>query len=268
MSTMAKAESKGPAKSVADEYGPSDTLLIYSNPDKIGTGGKSGKGRYMPKFPFRALMCGPPGCGKRNTTLNLIMRLDPPPTSIHIIHIDPETTEWDLLKKICPVYFYTPDDPPNFAELDSYTNAEVPDYDPNRPKRPNMTGGVRERALAIIDETPTKLLSKEALKELQSIMGYGSTHKNIAVLFMYQDLTSCDPYVRRMFDFYCLWKSPDSGAMQLAATRVGVPFDELEELMSACQKKTDFITIDATRHPDDPYRFRLNLIYPANRVKK
>lgn len=99
------------------------SLLIYPNPDKGGTR-PSGDGPWMPKWPFRLLLSGPPGSGKRNMLLNLVFRLAPPPSAIHVCHYDPTTKEYEELETIgVPVYMYSPDD---IVTVENLVNPDAP----------------------------------------------------------------------------------------------------------------------------------------------
>ena len=234
-----------PATAVAATATP--TLLVFENPDKMGAGSRSGKEPFMPAWPFRMLLTGPPHSGKRNAALNIIVRLDPPPSKIFVIHLDPNTKEYDMLSDIAPTETFSPDDPPNFSELEE-------------------ADGATGRPLVIIDEVASKLMPGEARKALTQLLTYGSTHKNTSIMMMYQNLTSVDPAQRRCFNLFALWKNADDAVVNLAAHRVGVPPEEMGDLMSLCKKPQDFIVVDTTRSPADPYRFRLNLIHPINRI--
>lgn len=220
------------------------SLLIFENPDKQNNGARSGAPLWMPPWPFRALLIGPPGSGKRNAALNIIFSLDPYPTHIHIVHIDDETKEYKVLEDIgCPVTYYTPDDPPDFSSVD---------------------GG---HDLVIIDEVGSKMLGPEAQKTFAYLLGYGSTHKSCSIICMYHNLTSIDPDHRRKFNFFCIFPHVDTAVLTTTAARIGVPLEEMKSLMTLCPKQTDFLTVDASKAPSDPYRFRKNLISPVNRVE-
>src|SRR4051812_36553491 len=71
-------------------------MLIFKNPDKVG-GGASGREDWLPTWPFRMLLTGPPASGKRNALLNVVTRLDPPPDRIIVVHLDKDTKEYDIL---------------------------------------------------------------------------------------------------------------------------------------------------------------------------
>lgn len=218
-------------------------LIIFDNPDKVGSGQPSGEPPWMPSWPFRALLIGPPGSGKRNAALNLIWRLDPPPSHIHIVHIDADTKEYKTLEDLADVTMYTPEDPVSFKELEG------------------------DRPLVIVDEVPSKMLAGEPLRELTQLLTYGSTHRSCSVIMMFQNLTSIDVAQRRMFNFFCIWPNVDDAVLNLTAHRIGVPPEEMKELMSICRHPRDFLTVDASRQPNDPYRFRLNMMYPIQASK-
>ncbi len=224
-----------------------DRILVFDNPDKKSNGAPSGRAEWMPLHPCRIGLFGPPGCGKRNTLLNLIMRFDPPPVDIRVLHLDPETQEYEILKSIIPpdgeFEYYTPDDPPSFSELDG-----------------------EKRSLVVIDETPTQAMNKQALSELDRLLAYGSTHKSCSVVFSYQNLTSIIPSLRRSFSHFVLFPCVDHQVVTLAAHRVGVDPTELFDLLTLCRGPHDSITIDATRPPDSIWRYRLNLMFPVYRA--
>ena len=225
------------------------SLLVFENPDKVGAGERSGKEPFMPTWPFRMLLTGPPHSGKRNALLNIAVRLDPPPTKIFVVHLDPSTKEYEILSDIAPTEMFTPDEPPNFSELEE-------------------DDGGNGRPLVIIDEVASKLMPTQARKELTQLLTYGSTHKNTSVMLCFQNLTSIDPAQRRCFNMFAIWPNVDDAVINLAAHRVGVPPEEMSDLMSLCKTQQDFIVVDTSRAPSDPYRFRLNLIYPVNRVQQ
>jgi hypothetical protein len=243
------AENKSEAKSEAPPVKPvvEDRILVFDNPDKKMNGAPGGLAEWLPCYPFRMLLVGPPGCGKRNTLLNCVMRLDPPPADIKVLHLDPETREYEVLRALVKedgeFEYYTPDEPPSFAEL-----------------------GGDKRTLVVIDETPTQTMNKQALSELDRLMAYGSTHKNTAVIFSYQNLTSISPSLRRSFNYFVLFPCVDSQVVTLAAHRVGVEPGELFDLLTLCRHSHDSICIDATRPPDSIWRYRLNLLFPIYRA--
>lgn len=233
-------ETKGWRQEVHDDK---DRVMIFDNPDKKGHKPTSGAAEWLPAFPARMLFTGPPGSGKRNNLLNVLMRMQPPPDRIMVLHLDPESKEYRILEKLVGkdnVAYYTPDDPPKFEEIE----------------------GGDVRTVLVVDETPTKSLPKKDQSDIERLCNYGSTHKNCTILFCFQELTNISPPIRKAFNHFVLQKGPDDAFIKLAAHRTGVPPEELHELMTLCKKKTDSIWIDASVDPNSKWRYRLNLSRP------
>jgi len=267
------------------------TLLVFSNPDKLRHR-TSGLGEFMPDWPFRLLLAGPPGVGKRNLALNLAFRLEPPPSAIHIAHYDPHTREYDELETLgAPIYFYGPEDLPTIENIaapdpppvgDSDMQAETSQADPSVSATPEelaeaeeeaeakatLSSALGESPLVIFDEITKDILPAAQASRLERLLNYGSTHKNTSVITSIQDITNIPPKSRRAFDHFALWKQPDDGGVTLAANRVGVPPDLLRELFGLCYDKHDSIWVDTHRSPEDPYRFRLNWLTPIRATEK
>jgi hypothetical protein len=243
-----KAEIKKETKEPAEH---TDRYLIFKNPDKGANGKKSSVAPWMPLTPCRILFFGPPEVGKRCALLNIATRFDPAPSEIHVLHLDPDTKEYKVLGKVCSkknIHFYTPDHPPNFADI-------------------GATGSDKHSVL-IVDEVPCDTLSKQARSDLERLVSYASSHRNCSVLMCFQRLTSITPAIRSAFSHFVLWNGPDKNALSLAAVRIGVPGAELEDLMTMMEDKHDSLMVDATVHPDSIWRYRQNLMEPIYRIGK
>jgi DNA polymerase III delta prime subunit len=221
----------------------------------------------MPAWPFRLLLAGPPGVGKRNMLLNLIFRLEPPPTAIHIVHCDPETPEYEELETLgVPMYYWAADDFPSVDEISAPEPAPVGEQVAAEPDEDLVgdvaTGAEGDAPLVILDEITTEMLNLEGRSRLERLMNFGSTHRNASVCYSIQAVTNVPPKARRAFNQFCLWKQPDEQASTMAATRAGVPPAMLQELFGLCQDRHDSIWIDCDQHPDSPWRFRLNFLTP------
>lgn len=259
-------EKRGPHKIRSDDRPlrglaakpPDDRLLVLPNPDKRGTGRRAGKAAWMPTAPCRILFVGPPGSGKTNNVLNIALRFEPKPTRIMVLHLDPDAREYKILEKVAPVSYYTPDQPPDFKDL----------QDPDEARAAAKDGEEPPRTLLIVDEVPTKALDKAGKSALERIANFGSTHKNTSILFSFQNLTSIEPTIRRAFNHFCLSPSADSGSTQLAAHRIGCSEEELKDLFGLCRAPTDSIWVDTTRNADQPLRFRLNILVPILRCAR
>jgi hypothetical protein len=241
-----------------------DGLLVFENPDKL-VNRSSGVQPYMPMWPFRLLAAGPPNSGKRGIILNVIVRLHPPPSAIHIVHIDPHTTEYDVLRDIgCPMYFYGVDDFVTIGNLE----------DPGMPEKigdVEVTPKIAEQIdtlmfgtdpVVIVDEITRDMLKGDNLVRFDRLMNYGSSHKNTSVLCSIQVLSNLPPKCRRAFNQYVLWKQSDHMANVDAATKAGIPVPDLLDMFGLCTDRHDSIWVDAERPPGDPWKFRLNMINP------
>lgn len=239
-----------------------EVLMVFDNPDKV-INRSSGNSSFMPQWPFRLLVCGPPNSGKRNMLLNVIFRLDPPPSAIHIIHIDPFTTEYNQLELLgCPLYFYSPED---FITADNVSNPPLPETIGNIELTEDDeidTTLFGTDPLVIIDEVTGDMLNKENKTRFDRLMNYVSSHKNTTVMCSIQAITSLPPRCRRAFNQYVLWKQSDHDANVMASNRAGVPYEMLQDLFKLCTNKHDSIWVDCDKANDAAGRFRLNMIYP------
>lgn len=239
-------------------------LLIFENPDKKGTR-PSGDDPAMPRWPFRLLLAGPPGVGKRNMLLNLLFRLNPPPSAVHIVHYDPDTPEYQVVEELgVPMYYYSAEDFPTAENLENPDPVPVGDTanDDLEDAEPLDDGEAGKCPLVIIDEITEEQLGKDGKARLERLMNYGSTHKNTSVCYSIQAVTNVPPKARRAFNQFCLWPQPDEGATNMAATRAGVPPAMLKELFGLCTDRHDSIWVDCDQPPDSPLRFRLNFLTP------
>lgn len=246
-------------------------LLIFDNPEKRGAR-RAGPHAAAPDWPFRLLLSGPPGSGKRNLLLNLIFQLlEPPPSAIHIVHYDPDTIEYDALEDLgVPMYYYSAEDFPCSENLERPEDPRVGEHDGSSsgaeddalPSEPDTSGDWGACPLVIVDEITDDSLSPESKHRLERLLNYCSTHRNTSVACSIQSALSLPPRARRAFDHYCLWPQPDRTASTMAATRAGVPPGMLQELFGLCADRHDSIWVDTTKGADDPYKYRLNMLCP------
>src|SRR5579864_7685106 len=209
----AKAASPSPPPAPAAEDGAYPrNLIVFDNPDKQGDR-PSGPGPWMPRWPFRLLLSGPPGSGKRNMLLNVVFRLSPPPSAVHIVHYDPETVEYDVLGDLgCPLYYYDPADFPtseNIATPEPPPIGETPDAggsdDEAEPEPPDGAPNALGAApLVIVDEVTADQLPADAKLRFERLLNFVSTHKNTTVMCSIQSVVNLPPKVRRGFNEFCL----------------------------------------------------------------
>lgn len=263
--TGEEAESSDEANN--QEVLPDDALIVFPNPEK-GTRFRLGEKEYMPMSSSRILMSGMPGSGKRNVILNLIHRMSPKPSIVHLVHCDPSTIEYDCLPEIgIPLLIYQPSDFPTANNIDnpeieqddeSVSESDDEDGSPREPKKP------LQNPLVIIDEVTSDQLGRLGQHRFERMVNHVATHKNTTVICSIQSLLNIPAKCRRAFNHIVLWKQADNMVNQMAAQRAGVPTETLDDLFGLCTEPHDFIWVDLDTHRDSPWRYRLDFLYPIS----
>ncbi len=248
----------------------SRSLLVFSNPDKQGDR-PSGPEEWCPRWPYRCCLSGPPNSGKRNHILNLVFKMHPPPSCVLLVHVDPETREYDILEELgVPLMVFSYDD---FPTDENIKNPDPPPFgdtadgissssDSDSVDEPRSGADLGSSPLVIVDEITSDLLSKEMKVRFERLVNFTSSHRNCTVLCSIQDMMSLQPKVRRAFNHFDLWASPDANQAALVAKRAGIPKEMVQDLLKLCVERRDSIWIDCTRPSGDPYQFRLNIMTP------
>jgi hypothetical protein len=127
-------------------------LILVKNPDKeFHERWKKGRNMINVPHPFRMVCFGPPNVGKSTVVKNILLRADPPFEEVFLIHCDDSTKEYDDVE--CQFL----DDIPAPSEW----QGEV-------------------KTLVILEDLEYKQMSKDQKRNLDRLMGYVSTHKNIS----------------------------------------------------------------------------------------
>ncbi len=250
-----------------------DCIIVFPNPEK-GNRVRLGMEEYMPMSSSRILLSGMPGSGKRNVILNIIHRMKPKPSMIHLVHCDPHTIEYDCIADAgIPLTIYSPADFPTINNIDDIEMI-APDL-PTSPeanekggeiekpeKKEKKTPQVLANPLVIVDEVTSDQLGKVGAHRFERLVNHVATHRNTTVICSIQSLINIPPKSRRAFNHIALWKQADKAVDQMAAVRAGVPYDMLRDLFGLCTSPYDFIWIDLDAHHDSPWRYRLDFISP------
>ena len=170
-------------------------LIIMSNPDKeFHEKWKPGRNIVNVPHPFRAVLFGPPNVGKSTVVKNILMRADPPFEEVFMIHCDKDYTQ-------------------EYDDIDCEFLDEIPAPD-------EWQGEVK--TLVILEDLEYKQMNKDQKRNLDRLMGYVSTHKNISCCLCAQDAFNIPPAVRRCSNFWVIWKSPDMDSMHAICRRTGL----------------------------------------------
>jgi hypothetical protein len=179
--------------------------------------------------PYRAVLFGPPNSGKSLIIKNLLLRAKPEFEELFVIHPDINFTK-------------------EYDDVDATMLSEVP--------APEEWEG-KNKTLVIIDDMEFKQMNKEQKRNLDRLVNYASTHKNISVILTAQDAFNVPPSVRRSANLFVLWKTPDMDSLAQVARKNGLKGDELRALFkNIANKPYDSIWVDNTTN--SPYPLRLN----------
>ena len=195
---------------------------------------------------YRIVLCGKPGCGKTSLIKNIFLRTQQskkPFERVFVFHQDRFAREYDdigaqVLEEL----------PCN----DFWMNYEDEDEEEDEDKEI-----VRPKTLMIIDDICFSDLSKEQTNRLNRLCGFISTHCNVSLACLNQDVFAINSIVRKCASIWCIWRPTDLDELNVIARRTGYKSKEFKELFENVAKgENDFLMIDMT--PKSPYPLRLN----------
>lgn len=202
------------------------------------------KNRDELNFPasWRMVICGKPGCSKTMYIKNVIIRTKPPFERIFVLHQDRYAREYndidaEVLDELPSNDFwmgYNEDD-----EEDDNIETEKP------------------KTLCIIDDICFSDLPKEQTSRLDRLCGYISTHCNISLAVINQDIFAVNPIIRKCASIWVIFKPSCTDELHTIARRCGFSSKDFKNIFdNLAIHENDSITIDQT--PGTPYPLRLN----------
>jgi hypothetical protein len=216
-------------------------IIPLPNPDKEFHE-KWYKNRNMLNIPhpFRCVAFGMPNVGKTTVIKNILLRANPPFEEVVIIHCDGGyTKEYD----------------------DIGDNVEILSEIP----APEDWEGL-VKTLVILDDLEFKGMNKNQMRNLDRLVGYCSTHKNLSVILACQNFTNIPPIVRRCSNLIIMWKNHDIDSMAVIARKSGLNTVTLRNIFNDLLKEPkDSLWLDLTDHT--PYPMRKNGFTLINKVK-
>lgn len=192
-------------------------------------------GRHLANLPhpYRLCLIGRPNSGKGCVVQQLINHADPPFENIVVFHCCPsQTDEW------------------NDIVLDPETDvvSVIPSLDSWDREKKN---------LLIIDDVDLAHLDKISKSTLDRTCGFTSTHNNLSVFILVQDLLQVKPNIRRMMTGYALWKVPDMDSMCVLARRTGIKRKWFSQIVKMLKSYHDHIFVDMSNNSPAPVRINL-----------
>ena len=122
------------------------------------------------------------------------------------------------------------------------------------------------KTLVILDDLEFKGMKKDQIRNLDRLVGYCSTHKNISCVVACQNFTNIPPIVRRCSNLIIMWKNHDIDSMAVIARKSGLNTITLRTIFNDLLKEPkDSLWLDLTDHT--PYPMRKNGFTLINKVK-
>ena len=254
-------------------------IRVYDNPDKPD-GKKKSKGWEI-LWPARIFITGPPGCGKRNTLLNYYNTIKPKPDRTILIHLDPNTTEYDIIEheKMKLEDFIdemiSESEDRNHSKKIEY-NVQI-DNEPvsdaktdNEPISDNEPASEchekSDKNLVIIDEINISALPKAKINQFRTLFNYISTHKNTTVILSYQDFFRVPTEIRDACNQFAIFRDHNLIKLKLIAIRIGENVDTLYEIVTGLLRYNhDFMWVDMDEPKESLWHLRLNFYSPIRR---
>lgn len=191
--------------------------------------------RDLLNFPasWRCVITARPGTGKTTIAKNILLRQDPPFKHIYVVHIDPDTKDYEEVDGV--------------QMLRDIPSVSDPIFDKRDRKK-----------LIILDDLEYKFMNKAQLTNLDRLYGYVSSHKNVCCIVIAQDTYNIPPCIRRMSNIWILGKiNNDISSFLSVAQRCGMSRRDFEYVFEKYIKDDhDTLWIDRTK--GSPAEYRLN----------
>lgn len=223
---------------------------------------------------MRIILCGRPGCGKTSMIKNILMRVQEskkPFINIYVLHQDKYAREYRdidacIITELPENDFWMGYSEPDDSEDPDGSDTEE-DFDPNSSDNSDWTPD-RPKTLLIIDDICFKDMknNKHQTALLDRLCGFISTHCNVSLAVLNQDVFAIDPIIRKCCNVWCIWRPTDRDQLMTISRRCGLPSKELECLFDKhAPGELDSVMIDKTPHTPFPIRVNgFNLVENSN----
>lgn len=183
--------------------------------------------------PWRAWICGVPSVGKGCVLKHMIYKSDPAFTVIKVVHVGKTlTTEWDDCVN-----------DPAVDILDEVPEIETWDSD--------------EVNLLILDDIDCAQLPYDQKQRLESTLRFVSSHCNVSVAILNQDLLMTRAQQRRLCNVMVLYKIPDTDGLTVLARKCGIKTKYFKAIMKRFKSYHDYLVCDMTVGTPAPLRLNM-----------
>ena len=210
---------------------------------------------HIPDHPYRILIIGGSGSGKRNTLLNLINEKEDI-DKIYLYAKDLSKPKYEFLIRNCKnTGTKHLNDSKAFIECsntmdDVYEN--INDYNPSR----------KRKVLIIFDDMIADIMSNKKFQATIKELFIRCRKLNISLVFFTQSYFSVPKDVRLNSTHYLIMKINNKRELQNIAINhsADIDYKDFMKIYRECTKEPyNFLTIDTTLPASDPLRFRKNL---------
>ncbi len=200
---------------------------------------------------FRMVLCGKPGCGKTSMIKNIIMRVQaqgPSFERIFVLHQDKKAREYQDINAEVITELPENDFWMGYSDSESQSESDS-DSEQEEPYRP--------KTLMIIDDICFKDMHKRQTVLLDRLCAFISTHCNVSLAVLNQDVFAIDPIIRKCCNIWCIWRPSDNDQCTTISRRAGLKSKDLVRLFdTVAPGELDSIMIDKTSR--SPFPMRLN----------
>ena len=193
--------------------------------------------------PFVCIIANGKNVGKTSLSKNIIANKTPPFEKIIVYSPLKNTTEWS-------------DDIPEVIMINNVNEI----FDKNLINR-------SERSLLVCDDLAMVDLPKTEQRAISNLIRYESTHNNISVILINQNIYDLLPVVRRCSDYTILYKLSDVEFMKSLCRKFDIDLADLKFIFkNLITEKGDNLLIDEVC--DKEYRLRKNIYTPITLKNK
>ena len=176
-------------------------IIIIPNEDKyFHETWTPGRNLLNIPHPFRCMLIGPPNSGKTLLIKNILLRAKPIFKKIYVVHCDGDFTK-------------------EYEDVDATMLDSIPS--------PEEWEGDK-KTMVVLDDIDYKGMNKVQAKNLNRLFGFASTHKNISVCLTSQNYFDIPTSIRRMANFFILWKTIDSDSFKMIAKKTGMKIEQFQ----------------------------------------
>jgi hypothetical protein len=213
-------------------------VIVFPNADKDSFQESEDEEDYanIPRQNLSAIVAGRPNSGKSCLMKTILIHADPPYQKIWVVHVDPQTKEYNDIE----------------CEVVGSVN-DLPDTDGFDPD---------EKTIVIIEDLDYEELKKSERSKLSYLLRYTHSHYGVSIVILTQNIFGVPVGLRRKVSQLFLFRH-DINTMMMLCSRFGISRNKLIYIFdNICTDRHDSLLIDDTAHKVP--RLRKNIFIPID----